>query len=163
VNASGLAVDARQVGDLTEVALRGAIDERFDLIGWGHELPSPLAIDLGGVEFINSAGMSQWVHFLGEAVTRGPVRLRHCSEPMVTLFSMVTDAVGGATVESIQAHYDCAGCGREQVVELMVEQDLVERAPDGNVKMPDRPCPECGGVLGFAGHADRYLAFLRNE
>ena len=158
-----LAIDTRHVGDLTEVALRGSIDERFDLVQWGQDLASPLVIDLGGVELINSAGMSQWVHFLSEAVARGPVVLQRCSEPMVTLFSMVTDAVAGATVESLQAHYECDRCGREEVIELVVARDLAGRTPDGNAVMPERPCPRCDGLLRFAGHPERYLAFLKDE
>ena len=163
MNARGLAVDRAQDGNRTVVALHGALDERFDLIGWGAQLPSPLVIDLGDVDFINSAGMSQWVHFLADAVGRGPVIVRRCSEPMVTLFSMVTDAVSGATVESIQAHYVCARCDREQVIELAIGADVAPPAPGGELSMPERTCAACGGVLQFAGHPERYLAFLRNE
>jgi hypothetical protein len=77
---------------------------------------------------------------------------------MVALFNMVTDAVGGATVESIQSCYVCATCGREHVIELDVAREL---APEH--MMPDRPCPSCGGTMSFDGLADRYLAFLDVE
>jgi anti-anti-sigma regulatory factor len=154
----GLTIDTRQDGEVLVASLRGSLDERFDLLAWGRAHPNATIIDLSGVQFINSEGVGQWIRFLREAVRRGPIVLRRASEPMVSLFNMVTDAVDGAVVESIQTSYSCPRCNTEHLVDLEVTRDLA----DDRV-MPERPCPTCGGSTSFDGLADRFLSFLGTE
>ncbi len=155
----GLRIELSQVDGVEVTALGGSIDERCDLVEWARTRTGPLTLDLEGVEFINSEGVSRWVRFLADATPRGPVVIRRASEPMVALFNMVTDAVLGAVVETILATYTCLHCRAEHSVELDVAAEL---AADRAV-MPARACPTCQTPMIFDGLTDRYLAFLGHD
>lgn len=144
--------------DVDVAVFEGSVDERFDLVGWGSQQTYPLVIDLAGVEFINSEGVAMWILFLANAVERGPVIVRRASEPMVSLFNMVTDSVRGVTVESIRVGYLCLACTTQNLVDL----DVKDLRTDPR-SMPERPCLRCGGSMAFDGAVERYLAFLRPE
>jgi hypothetical protein len=139
------------------LALSGFLGGDSDLCAVGAGLGAPLTVDLGGIQLINSEGVRDWVKFLRGALGRGPVILRSCSEPMVTLFNMATVAVSGTTIESVLCPYECGGCEMEEMRLLSVEGDL---ANGGVSTLPAFPCATCGGSLAFAGIADRYFAFL---
>jgi anti-anti-sigma regulatory factor len=141
----------------TCLVLHGCIDEYAELPALLARIEPPLTVDLSGVEFINSEGVRDWANLLRAALRLGPVTLRGCSEPMVHLFNMVTITVDGTTIESFQAPYSCASCGREASVTLDVARDLAD-GPDSTP--PDRPCAECSGSMRFAELPGRYLAFL---
>ncbi len=158
MTAASCRIDIAEVGGATVVTVSGAIDERTDLVAAGHNLGTPLVVDLAGIEFINSDGVVEWVKFLRAAVARGPVTLRACSEPMVTLFNMVSTAVDGADIASIAVPYWCPACDAERSETVEITDDA--RAP--SPVLPRPTCSSCGGVMDVAGLADRYLAFLRS-
>ncbi len=144
----------------SRIALSGVIDEFAELMPLVERTASPVTVDLGGVEFINSVGVRQWTGFLRALLARGPVTLRNCSEPMVLLFNMATVTVDGAVVESLQAPYACTHCSADEQIELVVARDLTEGASSTT---PEFPCKSCSGSLRFAGLPRRYLAFLESE
>jgi hypothetical protein len=152
MGACKVTVSDEPLGTLVTVA--GVIDESAPLRDVVRKLRPPVIIDLGGVKFVNSVGLREWIQFLRE-VPR-PLTLRRCSESMVLQFNMVTDAVADARVDSFIAPYVCDACGREESIEVQT-RDLRDGARS---KLPNRACAECGGKSEFAELGDRYLLFL---
>jgi hypothetical protein len=148
---AGVRVQVQPDGSGTLLRLSGAIDESAHLVELVPRLRFPLTVDLGEIEFINSIGVREWVHFLRAVVPLGDVKLRKCSQAMVLQFNMVTDTVGGAHVDSFEAPYVCEACEVE-------ESRLIDTAHMR--PLPDFACHDCGGKLIFAETAERYLGFL---
>jgi anti-anti-sigma regulatory factor len=143
-------------GDLLTIA--DYIEDNTQLAPYADQLGEKPVIDLGGVTFINSVGVREWINLLDELAKRGKrVTLRNISEPMVRQMTMVVEARGEATVESFYAPYACMTCGEERVMLLEVakhKEALAALAP------PTLPCPACGADAEFDEFPARYLAFL---
>jgi anti-anti-sigma regulatory factor len=141
------------------LALAGAIDETAAL----QELPSRaqngrLILDLGGVTFINSLGVRDWIRMQTAAQQAGvAVELRRVAEPIVHQLNMIIATRGNADIVSFYAPYACDGCGREESLLLDVapyRERLVRLDP------PPMPCSECGGQMSFNDFPERYFSFL---
>ena len=140
------------------ITLKGQLDDQATLSELLDQIGTHVIIDLGGIRFINSVGVREWIVFLGALVERGTkVVLRKCSEPMVHQMNMVVEAGAGAEIESFHAPYVCSGCGSEQSVALVVapiRDQLKART------VPTQPCPDCGDTMRFDDFPNRYLLFL---
>jgi eukaryotic-like serine/threonine-protein kinase len=139
-----------------EAWISGMLDESTDL--------SPLAavkgkivVDLSKVLLVNSLGLRTWIQFLRAARGKAQVILRGCSEPVVGLLNMVTNAAEGATVESFYAPFECESCGDERSVLIDVQRDLGQ---GDQPEFPPLPCPKCGGKCKLTDSPERYLLFL---
>ena len=149
-------VSTQEMRPGTLITVTGTLDETANMERYATSKP-PIVVDLGGVQFVSSLGVREWVRFLRGASKTAPVRLRRCPEPMVLQFNMVTATVEGAEVESFQAPYLCDKCGREESIVLDVRKDF----PAGRRSTPpDRVCAECGARSTFAEMPERYLLFL---
>ena len=149
-----MTIDAR--GDVLFVT--GPIDESsqlLELLDRAHN--GRLVLDLGGVTFINSLGVRDWIR-MTEAAQRGDiaVELRRVAEPVIHQLNMII-ATRGARVTSFYAPYACDACGRED--SLLIDavahaRALAELAP------PAMPCTECGARMAFNDFPERYFSFL---
>jgi anti-anti-sigma regulatory factor len=149
-------VSSTSDGDL--LILAGDIEDDTTLATYADQLGRDPIIDLGGVNFINSVGVREWVMLLDRLGERGlSVRLRNVSEPMVRQMGMVIEAKGAATVESFFAPYTCPKCGDERALLIDVKQH--EAALAANTP-PALPCGACGTPAEFDEFPARYLAFL---
>jgi len=140
--------------------LAGRIDDASGLAGLVEQVrAAQIVIDTGGVIFINSIGVREWMRFLrGLAATGAQIQLDNVAEVLVTQMNLIPDLRAGATISSVYAPYACEKCGAElsQLVEIARHvQELRELRP------PTFPCPECGGTLTLADYPDRYFSFLR--
>ncbi|MEZ4368388.1 MAG: hypothetical protein R2939_19225 [Kofleriaceae bacterium] len=144
------------------VSLSGVIDEAA-----GLDAVLPLAVDarlrldLGGVTFVNSVGVRDWIHLLAAAAAAGvAIELVRVSEPMVQQLNMIVATRGHAAVRSFVAPYACDACGHE-------EARLLELAEHGDTLRagapPPAPCPACPSPMAFDDFPERYLAFLTDE
>ena len=149
-------VTATPSGDVLTIS--DYIEDNTQLVPYADKLGAKPVIDLGGVTFINSVGVREWITLLDELAKRGKaVTLRNVSEPMVRQMTMVVEARGEATVESFYAPYSCTACGDERTLLIKVadHQDaLTSLAP------PTLPCGACGADAEFDEFPARYLAFL---
>jgi anti-anti-sigma regulatory factor len=141
------------------VVLAGAIDETArmgELLGLAHA--GRLVLDLGGVTFINSLGVRDWIHFQSAAQKAGiAIELRRVSEPVVHQLSMIIATRSASRVISFFAPYACDGCGREDslLIDAIAHADeLVRQQP------PTMVCSECGGLMSFNDFPERYFSFL---
>jgi hypothetical protein len=137
----------------------GVIDETSNL---GDLLPAPgsppLRLDLGGITFINSLGVREWIRFVtGCAANAVALQLHRVSEPLIQQLNMIVAARGQAEVVSFFAPYACDACGREESL-------LIELAPHrARLAAGDPPaakCPECGAAMAFNDFPQRYFLFL---
>jgi anti-anti-sigma regulatory factor len=149
-------VTATPSGDVLTIS--DYIEDNTQLTPYADKLGETPVIDLGGVTFINSVGVREWITLLDELAKRGKrVTLRNVSEPMVRQMTMVVEARGEATVESFFAPYSCPSCGDERTLLINVAEHkaaLLSLAP------PTLPCGACGADAEFDEFPARYLAFL---
>ncbi len=152
---SGLRVQTRP----GHVALEGVITERSDFAPLSAALSTQGAdaLDVGGVERINSAGVREWVLFLERSVrTRSkPLALLRCPPEFVQQLNTVAGFAKGCAVRSVLAPFRCEKCGAESLVECATEGD-----PIAAVQQP-RACARCKGALAFDDLEEAYFAFLR--
>jgi hypothetical protein len=142
-----------------QVVLSGAIDETAGL----HDLLARadggrLALDLGGITFINSLGIREWIRMQQAAATaKLSIELRRVAEPIVHQLNMIVATRGTARVTSFFAPYACDRCGREE--SLLVDA-VASAAQLARLEPPAMTCPECGGAMAFNDFPERYFSFL---
>ena len=144
------------------VVLSGAIDENAGL----HELldmaqGNRLILDLGGITFINSLGVRDWIRLQASATQRGiQVEMRRVAEVIVHQLNMIIATRGTARVTSFFAPYACDACGREESL-------LIDAVANGASLMalqaPAMNCPECGAQMAFNDFPERYFSFLTSS
>lgn len=139
--------------------LAGSIDESaalHELIG--RAVNNRLVLDLGGVTFINSLGVRDWIRMQAAAQKANlAVELRRVAEPLVHQLNMIIATRGNAQVTSFFAPYACDACGREE--SLLI--DAVSNAASlAKLEPPAMKCPECGAQMAFNDFPERYFSFL---
>ena len=105
-------------------------------------------LDLGGVAFINSRGVRDWIRMQTEAIKqRVAIELRRVSEPLIHQFNMIIATRGNSHVASFYAPYACDACGREE--SLLIDADA-SVALLAQLVAPSQACPECGAPMAFS-------------
>jgi len=141
------------------LVLKGAIDESAGLIGLLERARDHrLVLDLGGITFINSLGVRDWIRMQAAAQRGGiAVELRRVAEPLVHQLNMIIATRGAARVTSFFAPYACDGCGREDALLI----DAVANARGlAQLEPPAMTCVECGAQMAFNDFPERYFSFL---
>lgn len=141
------------------LVLGGAIDESAGLVDLLERARDRrLVLDLGGIAFINSLGVRDWIRMQAVAQRSGiTVELRRVAEPVIHQLNMIIATRGAARVISFYAPYACDGCGREDSVLI----DAVAHARGlAQLQPPETTCTECGAVMAFNDFPERYFSFL---
>lgn len=141
------------------LALSGSIDETAGLDGLlAQARGGRLVLDLGGITFINSLGVRDWIRMQAKATEQGlQVELRRVAEVLVHQLNMIVATRGTARVTSFFAPYACDACGREESLLL----DTVAHGPQlAQLQPPPMTCPECGAQMAFNDFPERYFSFL---
>src|SRR5215468_7333412 len=125
----------------------GPIDESARLLELlDRSRDGRLVLDLGGVTFINSLGVRDWIRMQAAAHRTGvAIELRRVAEPVIHQLNMII-ATRGARISSFFAPYACDGCGREEsmLIDAIAHgQSLAELSP------PAMTCVECGSQMVF--------------
>jgi len=135
------------------LVLAGAIDETAtipELVARARG--GQLVLDLGGITFINSLGVRDWIRMVATAQqNKIQLELRRVSEPIIHQLNMIIATRGNARVTSFFAPYACDACGREE--SLLIE-------PVAKLEPPPQTCPECGAAMVFNDFPERYFSFL---
>jgi len=140
------------------ISLSGEIDDQATLATLADRVGPAVTVDLGGVRFINSVGVREWIVFLAALAERDvAVTLRNCSEAMVHQMSMVVEARGSTAIESFHAPFLCDDCAAERSLVLDVAANQAELRAR---RVPTQKCPDCGGTMRFDDFPNRYLLFL---
>ncbi|HTJ44839.1 MAG TPA: STAS domain-containing protein [Kofleriaceae bacterium] len=145
-------------GDATLMTIAGEMDDQATLSELSPSLSGKIIVDLGGVRFINSVGVREWIIFLHDLEEKKcKVVLRNCSERIVHQMNMVLEARGDAEVESFHAPYVCDKCGAEHAISIQVAPNREQLL---SFEIPTQTCPDCGGTMQFDDLPNRYLLFL---
>ena len=155
-----------QLGRLTvtrspaRLVLAGRLDDAAPLSGLATtDLSNQLVIDTGGISFVNSIGVREWMRLLRTLHEAGiQVALENVADVLITQMNMIPEARGDSTITSFHALYACEGCGAEST-------PLVEVAPHRELlmamKAPSMKCPECGGKMELGDYPERYLSVFK--
>jgi anti-anti-sigma regulatory factor len=141
------------------LVIKGAIDEAAGLTALLEQARDRrLVLDLGGITFINSLGVRDWIRMQAAAQRGGiAVELRRVAEPLVHQLNMIIATRGAARVTSFFAPYACDKCGRED--SLLI--DAVAHARGlSQLEPPAMACAECGAQMEFNDFPERYFSFL---
>jgi hypothetical protein len=141
------------------LTLSGSIDETAglnDLLAQARG--GRLVLDLGGITFINSLGVRDWIRMQAKATEQQlQVELRRVAEVIVHQLNMIVATRGTARVSSFFAPYACDACGREESLLL----DTEAHGPQlSQLQPPPMTCPECGAQMAFNDFPERYFSFL---
>jgi hypothetical protein len=142
-----------------QLVLAGSIDETAGLLDLlGQARGGRLVLDLGGVTFINSLGVRDWIRMQAAATqAQLQVELRRVAEVLVHQLNMIIATRGTAHVTSFFAPYMCDACGREE--SLLVDA-VAFGAQLAQLQAPAMKCPECGAQMAFNDFPERYFSFL---
>ena len=141
------------------LVIKGAIDESAGLTALLERAQDRrLVLDLGGVTFINSLGVRDWIRMQAGAQRAGiAIDLRRVVEPLIHQLNMIIATRGTARVTSFFAPYACDGCGLED--SLLI--DAVAHAQGlAKLEPPAMTCAECGARMEFNDFPERYFSFL---
>ena len=141
------------------LVLEGAIDETAGLMAlFTQAQGKQLVLDLGGITFINSLGVRDWIRMQAAATQQGlQIELRRVAEVIIHQLNMIIATRGTSRVTSFFAPYACDACGREETVLI----DAVANATKlQQLEPPAMKCPECGAQMAFNDFPERYFSFL---
>ena len=139
----------------TWVALSGHLDEAADLTPL-NQLPSPLVIDLSGLDRINSVGVRDWMDFVRAREHAGiDLTFERCSPSVVSQMSMITHFMGTRSrVKSLQIPYLCTSCKTEHL-------HVLEVAQGAQIQL-QLPCPKCQAEMEVDDLLETYTEALRS-
>lgn len=134
--------------------ISGSIDERAQLASLVQSAQGgKLVLDLGGVTFINSLGVREWVRLQTAARAAGvKLQLRRVAEVLIHQLNIVPAARAASEVQSFFATYVCEHCDEEQ-------DELLEVAKLG-IEAPPAECRQCKRQAVLAEAPELYLSFL---
>jgi hypothetical protein len=120
----------------------------------------PVTLDTGGVTFVNSIGMREWIRMLRVLRDRGIVTLENVADVLMTQMNLVPELAQNPTlhIASFHAQYACPGCGGEvaPVVDAIANADALRE-----MRAPKLPCPECGVDMELGDFPERYLTVFK--
>lgn len=141
------------------LTLVGRIDDASPLGDLVGQVPAgDVVIDTGGVTFVNSIGMREWIRLLRALRERGSVTLERVADVLITQMNLIPEVGKNVRVISFHAQYVCNKCGAEvaPLVDAIVHAELLR-----TLQAPKLPCPECGDLMELADFPERYLTLFR--
>ena len=141
--------------------LSGRIDEASPVGDLAARLPpGPIIIDTGGVEFVNSVGLREWMRLVRTLSAQGTVTLERVADPLMTQMNLISEFSGQVRIASFHAPYVCPACGAE--ANPLVDVDANAQALAA-LKPPPIPCPECGAAMELGDFPERYLSIFQDD
>ena len=124
-----------------------------------HVPPGDLVLDTGGVTFVNSIGMREWMRFVRALRERGAtITLDRVADVLMTQINMIPELARNVTVTSFHAQYVCSGCGAEAAP---LVDAVLHAAALKALQAPRLPCQECGTAMELGDFPERYLSIFR--
>ena len=118
--------------------LSGVINEYTDLTPLLKKPGSSLILNLKGISYINSLGVTRWLGMLRDLEVEGKsVEYQECSQPFLLQCSMVLTLTQGVKLSSGYVSHYCEDCA-ESFMQL-VQFEKVNLS-----EIPSFPCPSCG-------------------
>ena len=139
--------------------LSGAIDEHARLTELLEQVESNrLVLDLGGITFINSIGVREWIRMQQVALASEiTIELRRVAIPIIHQLNIVVATRGTSIVTSFYAPYFCEDCDNE--IDALL--DVTVNGKDlAKLNAPAMTCPKCGEALEFSETPQIYFSVL---
>jgi hypothetical protein len=139
----------------SRVTLAGRIDDASPLGELVPRIPpGAVSIDCGGVTFVNSFGMREWLRLVRALGERGPVTLERVADVLMVQMNLFAEFRDRVRIASFHAPYFCPACGAEAA-------PLIDAAANAGLiaarRSPPIPCGECGAQMELADFPERYL------
>jgi DNA-binding response OmpR family regulator len=145
--------------DRTQVVFQGDLTEVAEFEDLADRLSGLVEFDLGGVRYLNSAGVRKWVLFLEKLVSVSAYTFVRCSTAFVMQASMVGRLLGNGRIDSFWAPYICQSCEREDQRLLHVSSPTsIQQMAEAQFR-----CSSCGGPLVLDEVPERVFAFLETS
>ncbi|HHO52857.1 MAG TPA: hypothetical protein ENK18_18765 [Deltaproteobacteria bacterium] len=147
-------VDARPVGGMTVVTLRGRINESFRGAELGRSLSGTVVFDLAEVDRVSSFGVKGWLQML-ETSRMSACYFFRCSEAVINQITMMRNFCGPGHIHSLMVPYTCAGCGEEfgALYEAVTDREYILGRSPAKVE-----CPNCHGAAEMDDDPWSYFA-----
>ncbi|MEO8845561.1 MAG: hypothetical protein ABI591_16815 [Kofleriaceae bacterium] len=140
----------------SRIALEGSIDDTANVLAvLDHAKNHQLALDLGGVRFINSIGVREWIRMLAAAAKQKTAIALHRVAVVVVHQMNLVPAARGGQVNSFMAPYICEECDAER------EFELTPAEAKAGPKEPPQQCVECKSGMVLRDPCAIYFAFLQ--
>ena len=140
------------------VTMVGRIDDTAALGELLADIPGgDVVLDTGGVTFVNSIGMREWMRLLRALRERGTVVLDRVADVLMTQMNMIEE-LHGIPIASFHAQYACGHCGAESAPLVDVQ---THAAALFQMQAPRLPCPECGSLMELGDFPERYLSIFK--
>jgi predicted RNA-binding Zn-ribbon protein involved in translation (DUF1610 family) len=144
----------------TRIAMTGRIDDSATVSQLAAQVPDGgVVIDTGGVTFVNSVGMREWIRLVRALHQRGGrVLLERVADVLMTQINMIHEFRDTVQIRSFHAQYVCPACGAEAapLVDAVANADALRE-----LRPPRLPCPECGAEMELGDFPERYLSVFR--
>ena len=145
--------------DRTQVVFQGDLTEVAEFEDLAARLSGLVEFDLGGVRYLNSAGVRKWVLFLEKLASVSAYTFVRCSTAFVMQASMVSRLLGNGRIDSFWAPYICQSCEREDQRLLHVSSPTsIQQMAEAQFR-----CSSCGGPLVLDEVPERVFAFLETS
>lgn len=139
----------------SRLTIAGRLDDACSLTELAAQVPPGGAvIDCGGITFVNSFGMREWVRLVRALSDRGPVTLERVADGLMTQMNLISELAERVRITSFHAQYVCPACGAEAVPLIDAIAHAAELAA---LRVPPMPCRECGAAMELADFPERYL------
>jgi CheY-like chemotaxis protein len=145
--------------DRTQVVFQGDLTEVAEFEDLAQRLSGVIEFDLGGVRYLNSAGVRKWVLFLEQLKNVSAYTFVRCSTAFVLQASMVARLLGHGRIDSFWAPYICESCEIEDQRLLHVSMPTTIN----DMAEAQFRCASCGGPLVLDEVPERVFAFLESE
>jgi predicted RNA-binding Zn-ribbon protein involved in translation (DUF1610 family) len=143
--------------DGSRVVFTGRLDDACSLTELAARVPAgDLVFDCGGIVYVNSFGMREWVRLVRALDGRG-LTLEQVAEPLMAQMNLLPELAKRLRVTSFYAHYLCPACGAQATPLVDAVAHAVELAA---LQAPLLPCPECGAPMELADFPERYLSLF---
>jgi DNA-binding response OmpR family regulator len=145
--------------DRTQVVFQGDLTEVAEFEDLADRLSGLVEFDLGGVRYLNSAGVRKWVLFLEKLVNVSAYSFVRCSTAFVMQASMVSRLLGNGRIDSFWAPYVCEACELEDHRLLHVSASAsIQQMAEAQFR-----CAACRGPLVLDEIPERVFAFLETN
>ncbi len=142
----------------SRAVLVGRIDDASPLGELAAKLPpGDVVIDTGGVTFVNSVGMREWIRLVRALKPRGTVTLERVADILMAQMNLIPE-FAGTRITSVHAQYVCPACGAEAAP---LVDAVANAAALAKLQAPKLPCPECKTPMDLADFPERYLSIFR--
>ncbi|HSK01615.1 MAG TPA: hypothetical protein VK932_10260 [Kofleriaceae bacterium] len=146
------------VGGGVRVTLAGRLDDSSLLGKLAVRLPpGDVAIDCGGITFVNSFGVREWTLLVRALRDQGTVTLERVTDALMTQMNPIPEFAPPVRITSFYAQYVCPTCGAEPLPLV----DAIAHADElAAMRAPPIPCAECGAEMELADFPERYLGLF---